>query len=544
MKAYSWDPSSCITETRAPTGRPTTLAPSAVHDVFQQTGFALPQMSIRLINMPNVEMSNVQSSKVKDVIRLIAEDEVGILNMAIASLDIADVVYSQSRKLTNAIIDHVPHKQYRHRDLAGVLTLVIEISVSDTNVLPDELYPTILGALQLRKYEIDEVFRETFGESYNEVILDIDGQRTTLAPSPASNAVSRSKIKQDAFAAKNSDAGTNRSILTLVLVVVFSLLFALITCGLVHWQRRRDRNSDKAFSTRSYNHNATSPRRKHRHHRRRRRRSSRSKRNLNLSEPTLQIANHATYVDEEQNEMNERLMIGYVPQQQAFSIPQNVQQHEHAADIEEIEMGYDGGQSSFFTSNSNGDFSNGSLNGESTQRQGIDPEESSLGEDNVLGLLYYAGASSAEEEENSQSASRATRMKRRNSLSSSSRHTRTSARSRRSSTSGKSKSSSSKSKSSHSRRRQKLSLNKVDEDHGYDYQREEYFNSQLYQRDEPSISESFQRHQIQTHLPQSGCSVSVSTVSDDEDIMKFNRQRSVGTTITEDKSLDVDDLFT
>lgn len=422
---------------------------------------------------------------------------------------------------------------------------MIEISVSDTNVLPDELYPTILGALQLRKYEIDEVFRETFGESYNEVILDIDGQRTTLAPSPASNAVSRSKIKQDAFAAKNSDAGTNRSILTLVLVVVFSLLFALITCGLVHWQRRRDRNSDKAFSTRSYNHNATSPRRKHRHHRRRRRRSSRSKRNLNLSEPTLQIANHATYVDEEQNELNERLMIGYVPQQQAFSIPQNVQQHERAAaDIEEIEMGYDGGQSSFFASN-DGDFSNSSLNGELTQRQGIDPEESSLGEDNVLGLLYYAGASSAEEEENSQSASRvATRMKRRNSLSSSSRQTRTSARSRRSSTSGKSKSSSSKSKSSHSRRRQKLSLNKVDEDHDYDYHREEYFNSQLYQRDEPSISESFPRHQIQTHLPQSGCSVSVSTVSDDEDIMKFNRQRSVETTITEDKSLDVDDLFT
>jgi Tfp pilus assembly protein FimT len=239
-------------------------------------------------------------------------------------------------------------------------------------------------------------------------------------------------------------------------------------------------------------------------------------------------------------------MIGYVPQQQAFSIPQNVQQHElAAADIEEIEMGYDGGQSSFFTSNSNGDFSNSSLNGELTQRQGIDPEESSLGEDNVLGLLYYAGASSAEEEENSQSASRvATRMKRRNSLSSSSRQTRTSARSRRSSTSGKSKSSSSKSKSSHSRRRQKLSLNKVDEDHDYDYHREEYFNSQLYQRDEPSISESFPRHQIQTHLPQSGCSVSVSTVSDDEDIMKFNRQRSVGTTITEDKSLDADDLFT
>lgn len=511
MKAYSWDPSSCITETKSPSGRPTTILPTSSPNEYQQSGLRLPQILFRLINAPDIDMNNIQLSKVKDAIRNIAEDEIAIFNVMITSVDIVDTLYS-GRTL------------YNHRDLESVLTLTIEISVSETTFLPDKLYFTIIGALQLRMYEIDKVLRDTIGEEmYKGVVLEIDGQKTSLAPSIASGTQTETKQDTVAAGADEKEIENDRNTLSLVLVVLFSLCFSVVSCGLIIWQRKKETNSDIAFETRSknYHHRKRSPSKKRR---------KKLKKKPNASENTLMITNGA-YLDEAQDQMDEKLMIEYTPQPQ---------EEQHMSE-EELEDGYDGGKSSFFESQGHMS-NNSSFNATSGLREGIDPEEDSIGEDNVLGLLYYAGASSAEEEEGEQSQSIKNARIRRRASNTSSRQTRTSARSRRSSIS-----SSSKSKSSRSRKLNKgksnshsANLNKVDEEQDYGYQREEHFN----QSDEPSLGEAYLRN-FPAQFPDQGGSVSVSTVSEDAGQFNSSSRKSVETAITEEAaSLNVDELFT
>ena len=535
MAAYSWDPSSCITETKSPSSRPTTVSPTSSPNEFQQSGFALPYIPIGLINAPDIDLSNVQSSKVKDAIRSIAEDEVRILNVMIVSVDIIDASYS-GRSLS---ID-------QERELESVLTLLIEIRVSETAILPNELYSTILGALALRKYDIDEVLRETVGiEMYKDVVLEIDGHRTTLAPSttpgstlpgtstPGSTTDSVSKIRGEQGTNSNTLRVAERSKVAVVLVVLFGLFFSAIAGGLIAWQRKKESSSDKGFQTRS----------DHYHRKRqlpRRRCKNKSKGSMN---DVLKITNSAD-ADDEQAQIDKTLTLRYTPQeQQQVCAGEFEQGHDREVQIDntlmlghtpkeeqlvnteewELEQGYDGGKSSFFESQGNMSSSTASGLGER-----IDPEES---EDNVLGLLYYAGASSAEEEEGDRSESiKSARIRRR--ASNASRQTR---RSRRSSISSSSKSKSSRrsSRSHRSRKKQNAtcSMSRVDENEYCDYYREENFK----QSDEPSIGD--------VQFPTSGGSVSVSTVSDDG-FRVLNRQKSAETAFTEDAaSLNVDELF-
>jgi len=80
----------------------------------------------------------------------------------------------------------------------------------------------------------------------------------------------------------------------------------------------------------------------------------------------------------------------------ALPVPQDPAGRHIHEDDEEEGMGYEGGQSSFYLHESNGDISRDTWD---------DPEEnndsfgSSSDDGNVLGLLYYAGASSADESE-------------------------------------------------------------------------------------------------------------------------------------------------
>ena len=502
MKAFSWDPASCITETNSPTSKPTTLSPTSQLEVFQTTGFALPEISLRLINIQSVELSNIQTSKIQDIIRNIAEDEVDILNVNIMSVDVVNTEYSQERTLeTDDKKNLMRSGVYSKRILASALTLLIEIRVSETALLPHELYSTILGAVQLRKYDIDEVFRDVFGSKYNNVILEVDDHRTTLAPSPAHTSDSVTNVvpvrnnmgEKDVTNVISSIGAETNKTLTLVLVILFGLFFAFISFGLIAWQRKRDSRSDKAFNTRSQ------------YSKKRKRKPKRkSKRNHNVSEPTLKISNNA-YVDEEQNKMEERLMVGFAPNQE------NTNPQIEFTSKEDEDKGYDGGKSSFLESQ--GNFSKSSaLNSATELRTGVDPEESSVG-DNVLGLLYYAGASSAEEEEDTGTARNIARMKRRSS-NASSRQTRTSAKTRRSSTSSRSRKS----------KRKDDILKEVEEDNDYGYHREENFNDLHFQNDEPSLNGSFPVRSLHSQLPYSSCSVS--TVTNDEELMTFNRWRS------------------
>lgn len=451
--------------------------------------------------------------------------------MDVINVDIADMTYSD-RKLT--LNDYLGwQKGHSQRYLESVLTLLIEISVSETSILPHELYSTIIESLQLRKYEIDQVLRESLGPQYNAVILEIDGHKTTLSPSvspgSASDTVSESITERGTGTADVETAAHNNT-MTIVMVVLFSLFFAAVTFGLIFWQRKRERIRDKAFVTRSnqYHHRKRSPRKRHR-------RKSKRKLKLNAAEAPLEIANYP-YVDEEQGKMDEKLMIGYVPQTtQAAAQP--------VPNEEVFELGYDGGQSSFL--GSQGNMSNSSFNAGSGHRDGIDPEEEGSVGDNVLGLLYYAGASSSDEQDDPDESKKKARMQRRTS-NASSRQTRTSSRSRRSSISGKSKSSHSlKSKSSRTSRRssreQTASLQSVDEDENLSFHREEYFHQFA---DEPSLGDVDPK-QNPALRSNSGRSVSVSTVSDDEEYSRFGRRTTLDTTFTEDAtSLNVDDLFT
>jgi len=111
---------------------------------------------------------------------------------------------------------------------------------------------------------------------------------------------------------------------------------------------------------------------------------------------------------------------------------------------EELEKGYEGGKSSFFIPATH------EPEDSSDQDEDIGMDES---EDNVLGLLYYAGASSAEEESDAKESKRSRRSGRSKSTS---RHS-----------SGKSsKTKSSRSKSQKSRRKKKTAKKVVEE---YDY---------------------------------------------------------------------------
>lgn len=84
-------------------------------------------------------------------------------------------------------------------------------------------------------------------------------------------------------------------------------------------------------------------------------------------------------------------------------------------------------------------------------------------------------------------------------------------------------------------------MHSVEEEENVSFHREEHFN-QL--GDEPPLGDEYPGR-IPTLRPNSGSSVSVSTVSDDEGYMKFSRRKTVDTTFTEDAtSLNVDDLFT
>ena len=502
MKAFSWDPASCITETNTPTGRPTTSSPTSQLQVFQTTGFALPHLSLRLINIQSVELSNIQTLKIQDAIRKIAEEEVNVLNVNIMSVDIVNTDYSHGRSLkTNTSKKNSTRSGlFNPRILENALTLLIEIRVSETALLPDELYSTILGAVQLRKYDIDENFRDLFGSKYDNVILEVDGHKTTLAPSPGSTStpdsvsntvpVPQNIDEKERTTVMSISLETNKT-LTLVLVILFGLFFAFISFGLIAWQRKRDKRSDKAFNTRSQFLKKRKKKSKHA-----------SKRNHHVSETTLKISNSA-YVDEEQNNAEERLRIGFAPNQE-YASPYK----EHNLK-EDDEKGYDGGKSSFLESQ--GNLSKSSALNSATGRAGIDPEEASLG-DNVLGLLYYAGASSAEEEEDMDTAKNIARMKRRMS-NASSRQTRTSAKSKFSNTSSRSR----KSKRTDNVRK------KGQEENDYGYHREENFHDLHAHSDEPSLNGSFPVRSLPSHPPYSSCSVS--TVTDDEELMTFNRTR-------------------
>ena len=338
--SFSWDPGSCITETNPPTIRPTsaaTLSPTTALEIFQTTGFALPEVSILLQNMPDVEISNVQRSKVTDTIRSIAEDEVRILNVIITSVNITDTTYSSKRALRSSAVEF-DHKnllspgQFSQRNLASILSLSIEVRVSETALLPDELYSTIKGALQQRKYDIDREFRNIFGSDYNGVILEIEGTSTTLAPSlapdndpKASNSDDASyaqseKKKNSLLAYEQRDDSTTNTV-TIALVSLFSILFLFVTCGLVIWQRKKDLRFDRYYATRSYQYKKETSKREHRReHRREHKHRSKHKPKRNHHR-VPQISNH-TYVDEEQNKMNEQLMIGHAPQDEQVS-PQN-----------------------------------------------------------------------------------------------------------------------------------------------------------------------------------------------------------------------------
>ncbi|KAL3791270.1 hypothetical protein HJC23_000887 [Cyclotella cryptica] len=585
-KVYAWDPSSCITETKSPTFRPTaSTSPSTAPPVLsQQPGLVLPQISIQMINIPDVEMSNVQSSKVKDVIRDISEEIIEIFNVTIEAVDIVDAVYSQGRTLVRVrAMSKMRDFQRKHeverlqqwsklndsdklrqRGLADILTLLIEIIVSETTVSADEIRSSILHALQSRKYDIDQVLRDTLGpEIYTGVILQIDGDETTIAPSPTPSSYPAEKTSSALFVqGNNGNAGetdntASHNTLALVLIILFGILFAFVCCGLIVWQRKRDFYKHK-LTTPGFN-MLTLKHKKH-HRRRKRHRSKRHmhvsektlkltngepKTKLNVSESTLKIANRA-YIDEEQKRMDDRLMLGYSPN--------------HVSYMDELDKGYEGGKSSFFESQ--GGNSNNSLNASSGLRIGIDPEEASRG-DSVLGLLYYEGASSAEEDENPGSKSdQYSRMRSRSSKASSVKSHASSRRSRRQSTLGKSKSSmsrSSKSKSSRSQRSRKSRpalMNQVDESEEFEYHREDGFNDQHECRDEPLQQHNLRSPQLQptTKAPSvpaaphySSCS-SVSTNSVEVDYTMFSRLKSVGTALTDDKSLSVNskgeyDLF-
>ncbi|KAL7487715.1 hypothetical protein ACHAW6_013708 [Cyclotella cf. meneghiniana] len=584
-KVYAWDPSSCITETKSPTFRPTaSMSPSTAPPVVsQQPGLVIPQISIQLINILDVEMSNVQSSKVKDVIRVISEDVMESFNVTIDAVDIVDAEYSQGRRLLRVHamkemkdfqrkqkVDRLKQQQnnrensdkHDQRVLANVLTLSFEIIVSETTVPADEIRTSILNALQTRKYDIDQVLRDTLGpEIYSGVILDIEGDKTTLAPSPAfpssygestSPAVYAQSINDEA----DADSGGSHNTLALILIVLFGLLFAFVCCGLIVWQRKRDFYKHK-LSTPGFT-MLTLKHKKH-HRRRKNHRSKRpvhvsetalkianheSKRNLNVSETTLKIANRA-YVDEEQRRMDDRLMLGYSPH--------------HTSYMEELDKGYEGGKSSFFESQ--GDNSNNSLNASSGLRIGIDPEEASRG-DSVLGLLYYEGASSAEDDEHAGSKSdQYSRRRSRNSKASSAKSRASSRRSRRLSTLGKSKSSmsrSSKSKASRSQR-SRISrpalMNQVEENEDFEYHQEDGFKDQPERHSEPAqqkqrspqLQPTVKASFVPVEPHYSSCS-SVSTNSEEIDYTMFSRSKSFGTALTDAKSLSVNskgeyDLF-
>ena len=534
--SFSWDPGSCITETNPPTIRPTsaaTLSPTTALDIFQTTGFALPEFSIRLHNMPDVEINNVQQLKLTDVIRSIAEDEVRILNVIITSVDITDTIYSSKRALRSSIAE-IDHKnlfssgQNSHRNLASILSLSIEIRVSETALLPDELYSTIRGALQKRKYEIDREFRNTFGSDYENVIFEIEGMSTTLAPSLApdndpkivissnSNVQSSSEKKQNPIVAYEQGDDSTINTVTIALVSLFSILFVFIACGLVLWQRKRDLRFDKYYITRSYQYKREESKRGHRRgHRREHKHQSKHKPKQNYHHVS-RISNHP-YVDEEQNKMNAQLMTCHTPQDKQVS-PQN----DNSNNILLLEQGFD--------------------------REGspLEPQENfpRLHSTNVISGQTNGndGRSILDEVKGTM---RMTDSWQSNNINASSGHSYTSVRSKNSSSS---KSVSSRTKSSRkSRKSPYASLPKVEEEDAleremdnHDYHREDYFDDE--QVDEASFdyfvsNDSLPRQDKQLRN-QSSCSISEFS---DEDF--FSRKKSDASSTTADFVSLGDDLF-
>ena len=163
-----------------------------------------------------------------------------------------------------------------------------------------------------------------------------------------------------------------------------------------------------------------------------------------------------SYIDDEQITMDKELMESYIRRQS--------QEEEH----EKLDDGYDAGKSSYL--NSFGNVSNNSsvVHG----NRGVDPDEEASSKedgDSVLGLLYYAGASSSEDSRSSPDP-HGSKYRRRSSLTgaSTSSRSRSSMRSRRSARSKNSRYSldgkSSSSKSYQRPRRRKKTLKKLDEE--------------------------------------------------------------------------------
>jgi hypothetical protein len=423
-KHYSWDLEACNKETSPPTGRPTappTLSPTDAYTAApqQDTGVLLPQIPMRLINVPDMQMSNVLSSKLEDVIRLICDESISSLGATILSVDIIGGASSPGRMLLRRGLNPnntLDATNVRERNLAE-LALLIEMRVSKTNYSPEDIHQTILDALKQQKSEIDDVFSDTLGAGYTGAVLEIDGDldQSMLAPS---SSLPTSSENTATMSTVDGNSGGNRRTIALILSILFCLLFVVSCSVLVVWHRKQNLRSYKmtAPDFRMSRERKKRRRKHHRSHRSSRRdktsRSSRNKSSRRSREP-LMIANHP-YVDEEQNKMDERLMLGYAPhnqqisQQQQYPVQQQYPQNQqstgggqlmleyapqslqHIIKQEEEDRGYDGGKSSFFESKA--EFYN-SMDASGGLKNGIDPEEAFVDSDNVLGLLYYDGAS-------------------------------------------------------------------------------------------------------------------------------------------------------
>mmetsp|Transcript_5581 Transcript_5581/g.12387 ORF Transcript_5581/g.12387 Transcript_5581/m.12387 type:complete len:746 (+) Transcript_5581:143-2380(+) len=440
---YSWDPSTCITETLAPSSRPTVLpVTTEVPSSILRNGMVLPEIPMRLLNLSTeVELNNVQLSKVKDSVRDAAERGVEGFHVTILSVDIDDQIFWEDRRtLLRSEGTFIASDANNQRKLESILTLWVKITVSSWGQSPNTVRSRVLSAMQTQKYQIADTLAETLGPNVytSDVYLEIEGYRTTTSPSPASPFNSAIMTTPKVTAEEGKDSG---KYLPLWIVIIFSFLFVVVGGSLLMWQRKRDERSEQVSAV-------TIQQMPHDRERERPRRVRVSKSEFHLSEQTLKVKNNS-FTDEEQVRNEENLMRSYA------------QRRREEAD--QNEDGYDGGNSSFL-------YSEGAVSTDSSwvfeaeRVDGVDVDEDSKDGESVLGMLYYAGASSSSSEDADNNGITSggvgsTQHSRR------SRSSRSSARmSRRSSRSNKSRSTKSKSSNSQRPRRRKPSLQTLGEE--------------------------------------------------------------------------------
>eukprot|EP00581_Thalassiosira_minuscula_P000810 CAMPEP_0183740094 /NCGR_PEP_ID=MMETSP0737-20130205/58773_1 /TAXON_ID=385413 /ORGANISM="Thalassiosira miniscula, Strain CCMP1093" /LENGTH=793 /DNA_ID=CAMNT_0025975079 /DNA_START=256 /DNA_END=2637 /DNA_ORIENTATION=+ len=495
-------------------------------------GVSLMPISISLHNLsPQFQLNDIRRGEMIDVIQEKLIVTSGNLNETILHIDIFDDLS-------------------KNQDLWDKYTGEIQISVTGTSVSLTEIQiqTAFLNSLQGQIYEIAGELKDAWGsEIYTDiVILSIDDAQTSLEPTPRPTIAGDIAIPSNP---NNDDGGKNNT--QVWAVILASILFVMICCGLLVWQRQRDKKTDRQLSdhssyfdesshsssskrtndlspsveqslpsrspgsihtSQSFNRSQKSIQRSNQlqnkdpsanqlqlmnqsFNQSRRSRMDATEifnqsRQTNLSsdpsresriDPSstqLQLMNHSFSQSRPSSQMNQNFQSHRTDQRsinlnrsnridrtlnqsrrinkgketmkrvqiepieenydmdqmrQADQLRQKPYQHIQqndpiSAEEENLEEGYDGGKSSFLMSNTN-------VADDESSDEGLDVDES---DDNVLGLLYYDGASSADEESAKES-----------------RKTRRSGRSGRTNRSGKSSGKSAKTKSSRPKKKKR-----------------------------------------------------------------------------------------